>query len=89
MCNVHYKSTGEPFNVNCDKLLQPLFSLLTAEKYHQSGNYPPTKILIIFNTVDVFTSVIEFPVKIHPSDFWNTEINNVWSRVRAASFKKM
>ena len=26
MCNVHYKSSGELFNVNCDKLLQPHFT---------------------------------------------------------------
>ena len=41
-----------------------------------------------FQSCNGFTSVIEFPVKIHPSDFWKTEINNVWSRVLDASRKK-
>ena len=41
-----------------------------------------------FHSCNGFTSVIEFPVKIHPSDFWRAEINNVCSRVLDASIKK-
>ena len=69
--------------INCSNLPSHATKISSIWKLPSDNN------TYFFQSCNGFTAVIEFLVKIHPSDFWNTEIINVWTRVLVESIKKM